>query len=336
MRTSAASSLSLATTTANGEDTGAAAGWSIEDTRDERDVSNWITSSSGASLRIAINGENAVNTPATASISISGTARVGETLTATANDLADPNGLPENATDYSLQWVRIDGTTQTPISGATGNSYTLVAADADKRLRFRVSFTDGLGFEEVIESAEIAIRAMMPPATCPAYSTPTGQTQVWNGTVTVGTIQFGSVTNAHGYIQATNDGSLSDPKSFDLGTSYTVEAAVVIAAGRANAGSLQFGLDSSLTAGEVRNLRLHVCGETYAFADAVHTSTIHNYNWRRAGLDWSSLVTGPTGSSSRSRSTSGRRRATATRRCGTARSRSGRERRASGRAMSGA
>ena len=188
-RTASTSSHQLKLTNSDNEDTGGATGWSIRNNHHILNNSDrWVSAGSG-SMRIAINGEVATNTPATGSISISGTARVGETLTGMANNLADLNGLPENSTDYSLQWVRIDGTTQTPISGATSNSYTLVAADADKRVKFRVSFTDGLGFAETIESAEIAIRAMMPPATCPTYSTPTGQTQVWNGTVTVAAIR---------------------------------------------------------------------------------------------------------------------------------------------------
>ncbi len=278
------------TTTNDGEDSGAATGFSIANEYDYFESSIWRKTGSGKSLRIAINGEVAVNTPATGSIAISGTARVGGTLTATTNDLVDLNGLPENATDYSYQWVRIDGTTETQISGATGNSYTLVAADSGKRVQVRVSFTDGLGFSETIESAEIAVRAMMPPATCPAYSTPTGQMQVWNGTVTVAALTFGSVTFAHGYNLDSGNGSLSDPKSFDLGTSYTVDGVGVVASGRTDAGSLSFSLDSRLTSSEVRNLRLHVCGETYAFADAVYVSADQSYNWRRAGLDWSSLV----------------------------------------------
>ena len=57
-----------------------------------------------------------------------------------------------------------------------------------------------------------------------------------------------------------------------------------------DSGSLRLSLDKALTAGQVANLRLHVCGETYGFADATYSSALHNYDWPTAGLDWSGLV----------------------------------------------
>ena len=169
------------TTTSNdGEDSGAATGFSIANEYDYFESSIWQRTGSGKSLRIAINGENTINTPATASIAISGMARVGQTLTSTTSDLVDPNGLPANASDYSLQWIRIDGPTQTPISGATGLSYTLVAADAGKRLKVRVSFTDGLDFAEMHrqrgdhDQGDDAARDLPN-----AFSLPTGRAEAW-------------------------------------------------------------------------------------------------------------------------------------------------------------
>lgn len=49
---------------------------------------------------------------------ISGIARVGETLTAGIGTIADPEGLPSRfPDDYTLQWVRVDGVTETDIAG---------------------------------------------------------------------------------------------------------------------------------------------------------------------------------------------------------------------------
>ena len=78
----------------------------------------------------------APNNPATGAPTISGTAQVGETLTADTTGIADEDGL-DNA-DFSYQWLADD----TAISGATGSAYTLADADEGKTVKVRVSFTD--------------------------------------------------------------------------------------------------------------------------------------------------------------------------------------------------
>ena len=228
------------------------------------------------------------NSPATGTFTIDGAARVGATLTASGFDWNDVNGLPPTA-DIEFQWFRVDGTDETAIAGATTNTYTLVAADAGKRIRIVASFTDRAGFDETIQSPALAVRAAMPPATCPAFSAPAGRTQIWTGTVTVGVRRIVGIPSHYGY--APPVGSLPGA-DFEIGTDgdYTVGAAVVSATGT-NPGTLVFSLESSLTAAERRNLRLHVCGETYAFADAEYVSSAHTYTWPRAGLDWSSVST---------------------------------------------
>ena len=61
------------------------------------------------------------NDPPTGSVTITGTATQGETLTADASTVADTDGLGP----FSYQWERDD----TNISGATSSTYTLVQAD---------------------------------------------------------------------------------------------------------------------------------------------------------------------------------------------------------------
>ena len=75
---------------------------------------------------------------------ISGTATVGSTLTATRGTIADADGVPAEST-FSYQWIRVDGSSESDISGATSSTYTLVTADAGKKFKVRVSFTDNLG-----------------------------------------------------------------------------------------------------------------------------------------------------------------------------------------------
>ena len=90
--------------------------------------------------------EPAQNSPATGAPAITGTAQVGETLTADTSGIADADGLAN--VSYSYQWVSNDGTSDTNIAGATDSGYTLSAADEGKVIKVKVSFTDDEGNSE--------------------------------------------------------------------------------------------------------------------------------------------------------------------------------------------
>ena len=96
-----------------------------------------------------------VNTPPTGLPSISGTAHVGETLTASASGIADADGL--SGATFAYQWTRSDGTTDTDIADATQASYTLVSADQGKAIKVRATFIDDGGTEEALTSAATAV-----------------------------------------------------------------------------------------------------------------------------------------------------------------------------------
>ena len=87
------------------------------------------------------------NTAATGTPTISGTPEVGEELTASTSGISDADGL-DNAS-FAYQWIR----TGADIGGATGSTYTAVAADEGKTLKVRVSFTDDAGNAESLTSA---------------------------------------------------------------------------------------------------------------------------------------------------------------------------------------
>ena len=61
------------------------------------------------------------------------------------------NGL--DRVQFRFQWVTNDGSADADITGATGSSYTLVAADEGKTVKVRVSFTDRGGYAESLTSA---------------------------------------------------------------------------------------------------------------------------------------------------------------------------------------
>ena len=91
--------------------------------------------------------QQAQNSPAAGRPTISGTARVGETLTADTSGITDADGL-DNAT-FSYQWLADDA----DISGSTGSTYTLATADEGRAITVRVSFTDDGGNDETLTSA---------------------------------------------------------------------------------------------------------------------------------------------------------------------------------------
>ena len=86
-------------------------------------------------------------------LQLTGTAQVGATLTADISGLTDADGLPSDPADYNYQWIRVDGSTETDISGATGQEYSPVVADQTKRVTVRVSYDGDAYFSNEITSA---------------------------------------------------------------------------------------------------------------------------------------------------------------------------------------
>ena len=109
----------------------------------------------------------ASNTTATGEPTITGTIRVGETLTAGTTDLSDSDGL-NNAT-FTYQWLADDA----DITDATGSTYALVAADEGKTIKVRVTFTDDSGHQETLTSAAtVAVASAPTPLTAATHDAP--------------------------------------------------------------------------------------------------------------------------------------------------------------------
>ena len=107
------------------------------------------------------------NNKATGAPSISGTAQVGETLTADTSGIADTDGL--TSVTYSYQWLADD----TANSGATGSTYTLADDDEGNAIQVRVSFTDDAGNEETLTSGATDPVEAAPLPNNPATGAPT-------------------------------------------------------------------------------------------------------------------------------------------------------------------
>ena len=93
--------------------------------------------------------ERVANQPATGKPEITGTARVGETLTATTAGIMDGNGLDD--ADFTYLWKRVDAdgvSNESNIGGANAATYKLTADDAGKKIKVGVTFNDDLGYAE--------------------------------------------------------------------------------------------------------------------------------------------------------------------------------------------
>ena len=145
------------------------------------------------------------NTPATGAPTITGTAQVGQTLTAGITAIMDAEGL--TTPGYTYQWIRTAAGVDTNISGATASTYTLVAADLGTTVKVRVSFTDDASNAETLTSAATAAVSAAPNTPATGAPTITGTAQVGQTlTATVGTI-----ADANG---------LPDPFLADANTSF--------------------------------------------------------------------------------------------------------------------
>ena len=110
------------------------------------DGGNEETLTSAATAEIAARP----NTPATGAPTISGTAQVGETLTAETSGISDADGLDD--VSYSYQWIAGGA----GIDGVTGSSHTLTTSEQGQAVQVRVSFTDDAGNPESLTSEATA------------------------------------------------------------------------------------------------------------------------------------------------------------------------------------
>ena len=112
------------------------------------------------------------NTPATGLLTIRGTLRVGETLTAVTTGIEDADGIDEST--YTYQWLADD----VEIGGATEATYTLVSADEGKTIKVRVSFTDNENNPETLTSEATAAVEAKPNSLATGLPTISGKAQV--------------------------------------------------------------------------------------------------------------------------------------------------------------
>ena len=202
------------------------------------------------------------NTPASGTPTISGTAQVGEALTADTSGITDADGLDN--VSFSYQWVRSDGTTDTDITGATGSTYTLVSEDQGNTVKVRVSFTDDAGNAETLTSAStVSVEAA------------TGDRPIWAATMTTAQSYTGQ---GYSGFDGFRVGSLTET-SFEIdNVTYTVNLVEA-------AGWVYIGFDRELPI----DFTLEVDGTRFQSSDASFTSYTYSkiYKWEDAEIHWS-------------------------------------------------
>ena len=140
----------------------------------------WITASAGDRAQAQ------QNTPATGTVTITGTVGIGELLTAHVSGITDADGLTDP--EFLVLWLT--GPTSDP-TDATGRlfayeeSYHVLSFDAGLRIMVSVSFYDDAGNFEAIYSVATAVVATVapaPPSDLTASSTAPGELSLrWQG-----------------------------------------------------------------------------------------------------------------------------------------------------------
>ena len=165
----------------------------------------------------------AQNTLATGAPTIDGIARVGETLTVDTSGIHDDDGLENVA--FSYQWTRSDGGLDTNITGATGATYTLVAADEGKTIKVTVFFTDAEGNPETLTSDPTGEVEAKPNTEATGAPTITGVARVGETLTadTSGIDDDDGLTNvAFSYQWTRNDGGADSNIQDATGSTYTL------------------------------------------------------------------------------------------------------------------
>ncbi|MCA1602265.1 MAG: DUF11 domain-containing protein, partial [Acidobacteria bacterium] len=132
--------------------------------------------------------------PTASNVLISGTAEVGQVLTA-SYDYADAENDPQGASTF--RWLHTDGEIDTPIDGATTLTYTLVPADAGALIKFEVTPVAQSGISPGLAASAVVGPVVAPPAiTVPINLPPTANNVLISGNPQVGRVLTGSYTYA--------------------------------------------------------------------------------------------------------------------------------------------
>ena len=162
------------------------------------------------------------NRPPTGLPAISGTAQVGQTLTADTSGIADADGLTN--VSFSYQWIRSDGNTDTDIAGETDSTYTPSGSDVGKTIKVKVSFSDDANNAETLTSEATGAVAAKPNTAPTGLPTIGGTAQVDETLTadTTGIADADGLTNvSFSYQWIRNDGNTDTDIAGETDSTYT-------------------------------------------------------------------------------------------------------------------
>ena len=155
--------------------------------------------------------------PATGQPTISGPVQVGRTVEALSGSIGDEDGIEGG---FSYQWIRVNDSIETEIQGATSNTYTLAQADSEKKIKVRLSFTDGKGNAEA-RTSEATRKVVRKQHNCSSRRNADWCTRLWTP---VHELRAGPTGKFYGYLNVGKfgKGELLDDSIEYSGTTVTV------------------------------------------------------------------------------------------------------------------
>ena len=175
------------------------------------------------------------NDPATGAPGVSGTAQVGQELTATTGGITDMDGKTkaDNGDEgyaYTYQWISVDETTETDIAGATSKTYALEVMDEGKQVKVKVVW-----FKDDRDNAEGPLTSAAYPAgtgkiapettNTPPVITTTSPLSVAENTREVATLAATDADTADSLTWSKNGGSEADRFELTTGGALTFVSA---------------------------------------------------------------------------------------------------------------
>ncbi len=221
------------------------------------------------------------NNSATGAPTISGTVQAGELLSADTSAIQDADGLAN--VDYSYQWLRSDGNTDTEITGAVGSQYIPSDADIGSTIKVRVDFTDDASNPEQLTGAAMG-----------TVTTAATGSVVWSATLKVGDLgdmgqSLGYLADLNPLIGVTHDGVLT-PDSFTRnGVMYTFLRAVT---GNTPDEPTNIRVGPNLTRDDMESWTLIFAEDEFRVSDSLRVvrnevDAVDDYFLHRSGLSWS-------------------------------------------------